>query len=299
MAFSDQCLHESPREKYLKMTSYKSSEHRLSSLPFFSIITCTLNAANYLHEHIASVEAQEFQDFEHIFVDADSIDGTLEIIKEYQQRHPGRVKLEQRPANGISDAMNAGVRYARGRVIVHLHSDDYLASSLVLFHVYELFSEINTKIIVGNCKLIGQGQDNYTWPKNVLKRRLMTALIRSMMFYTNLIPHPSLYIERELFLKYNGFDEAYRVAMDYDLWFRMLRYETITFTDGILSAYRFHEDTVSTKQMELGLIEIARIRKLNRRYYPISYAIFVVFFLPLFVIRRMLKRSSGQAAAQG
>ena len=280
------------------MTYYKGSEHRLSSSPFFSIITCTFNAANYLHEHIASVEAQKLQDFEHVFVDAYSTDGTLEIIKEYQLRHPGRVRLEQRPAKGISDAMNAGVRYARGRVVVHLHSDDYLASSQVLCRVYEIFSEIDTKIVVGNCRLIGQGPDNYTWPQNMIKRRLMTALIRSMMFYTNLIPHPSLYIEREVFLNYGGFDEAYRVAMDYDLWFRMLRYETFTFTDQILSTYRFHADTVSTKQMELGLVEITHIRKMYRRHYPIAYAIFIFCILPLFIIRRMLKRSSAQAAAK-
>lgn len=281
------------------MTSYNGSEPRLLSPPFFSIITCTLNAANYLREHIASVEAQELQNFEHIFIDSYSIDGTLEIIKEYQQRHPGRVRLEQRPAKGISDAMNAGVQYASGSVILHLHGDDYLASSRVLFHVYELFMENNAQIVVGNCRLIGQGSDNYTWPQNNIKRRLMTALIRSMMFYTNLIPHPSLYINREVFLKYGGFDDVYRVVMDYDLWFRVLRYETITFTDEILSTYRFHADTVSTKQMELGLVEITRIRKLYRRNFPFAYAIFILFILPLFVLRRMLKRSSGQAAAQG
>lgn len=256
---------------------------------FFTIITCTFNSAEYLQETIESVERQKFERFEHIFMDAFSSDSTIPIIKAYQARCPTRVVLHQLPAKGISNAMNAGIGLARGEVILHLHGDDRLASEAVLGIVRDWFAATGASIVVGNCLLTGREPASYTWPRSGLKHALLKLFLRSTMFYTNLIPHPSTYVMKSVFQRHGGFDERYKVVMDYDFWFRVLRHEKLVVTDEVLSVYRFHPDTVSTTQMALGLAEIDRIRDKYRGDYTFAYGVFVFFLRPLLVLRRLLK----------
>lgn len=257
--------------------------------PFFSIITCTFNSAEYLQETIQSVERQEFRSFEHIFVDAFSNDSTISIIKAYQARCPDNVILHQLPPNGISNAMNVGIGLARGETILHLHGDDCLASGRVLGVVRDYFLSTKASIIIGNCMLTGRDRTGYTWPRNRLKLALLKFFFRPFMFYSNLIPHPSAYVLKRVFQRHGRFDEAYKVVMDYDFWFRVLRHESVFLTGEVLSVYRFHSDTVSTTQMALGLTEIEQIREKFRGDYALAYAVFSFFLRPLLSLRRLLK----------
>ena len=244
--------------------------------PYFSIITCTFNSAEYLNETIESVERQRFDDFEHIFVDAFSTDATASIIRAYQARQPNKIVFHQLPAKGISNAMNVGVDLARGEVILHLHGDDCLASDIVLGAVRSKFLTSKFSIVVGNCMLMRCENASYTWPNDSVRRILLKLFFSPLMFYSNLIPHPSTYVMKSVFQKHGGFDEHYKVVMDYDFWFRILRVEKIFLMNELLSVYRFHPETVSSKQRNLGLSEIDRIRKRYRADYKFAYAFFIL-----------------------
>ena len=271
-----------------------------SRCPFFSIITCTFNSAEYLQQTIESVEHQTFGSFEHIFIDAFSSDSTVSIIKAYQTRCPAKVIFHQLPAHGISNAMNVGIGLAHGEVILHLHGDDRLASETVLESVREQFAARRASIVVGNCMLTGRDPISYTWPRSGVKRVLLELFFRPFMFYSNLIPHPSTYVMKSVFQRHGCFDEQYKVVMDYDFWFRVMRHERIFVTDEVLSVYRFHPDTVSTTQMALGLAEIDRIRERYRREYVFAYSVFLIFLRPLLALRRLLKgREPGQFPTPG
>jgi glycosyltransferase involved in cell wall biosynthesis len=271
------------------MTAHNNQELSSGGRPFFSIITCTFNSAEYLQETIESVERQKFADFEHVFMDAFSSDATISMIKAYQARCPTRVVLHQLPAKGISNAMNAGIGLARGEVILHLHGDDRLASERVLGVVRDQFVATGASIVVGNCMLTGRDRTSYTWPRNGLTWALLKLFFRAFMFYSNLIPHPSTYVMKSVFQRHGGFDEQYKVVMDYDFWFRVLRHEKVFVTDEVLSVYRFHSDTVSTTQMTLGLAEIDLIRDKYRGDYAFAYGVYVLFLRPLLALRGLLK----------
>lgn len=257
--------------------------------PYFSVITCTFNSAEYLQETIESVERQKFGSFEHIFVDAFSSDATVPMIEAYRARCPTRVVLHQLPAKGISNAMNAGIGLARGDVILHLHGDDCLASETVLGVVRDRFAATGASIVVGNCMLTGQECTSYTWPRKGFKRALLKLFFRPFMFYSNLVPHPSTYIMKSVFERHGYFDERYKVVMDYEFWFRVLRHERIFLAGEVLSVYRFHADTVSTTQMALGLAEIDQIRDNYRGDYTFAYGVFIFVLRPLLALRRLLK----------
>jgi glycosyltransferase involved in cell wall biosynthesis len=258
-------------------------------MAFFTIITCTYNSEEYLLESIASVEAQSNNDYEHIFIDAFSVDRTVKIIEEYRNRNPGKVQLIQRLPTGISDAMNFGVKHATGDVIVHLHSDDAMAVG-ALSAVRGCFDVGNYSIVIGNCRLLKSDSFDYTWPLVGWRLRLLKSLFMPLMFFTNLIAHPSTYIKRSVFDRHGYFDDNYKVVMDYDYWFRVLRHEPVFLVDEVLSIYRFHSETASTKLHVRSLKEIDEIRSKYKWRYPISYFVFLIVLSPFLVLRRYFKK---------
>src|ERR1700677_753120 len=96
--------------------------------PFVSIVTVSLNAAATIGDTIASVWMQT-TDFrvEHICVDGGSSDHTREVIDRWALQS-GQIRSIYEVDNGIFDAMNKGLRAARGEYVLFLNADDFLVA---------------------------------------------------------------------------------------------------------------------------------------------------------------------------
>ncbi|MDC0579050.1 glycosyltransferase [Candidatus Pelagibacter ubique] len=103
-----------------------------------SIITVTFNSIKYIKDCLASVSEQSHLDIEHIVIDGDSNDGTLLFL---QSKHKQLAATISEPDRGVYDAMNKGIRIAKGDIIVFLNSDDIYASNSVLSSVEKEFIE--------------------------------------------------------------------------------------------------------------------------------------------------------------
>lgn len=90
--------------------------------PEFSILTPCLNQEAFIGEAIESVLRQGFPSFEHIVVDGGSTDGTLRLLGRFPH-----LRLVSEPDRGMYDALNKGLRLARGRIIGLLNADDLYA----------------------------------------------------------------------------------------------------------------------------------------------------------------------------
>jgi glycosyltransferase involved in cell wall biosynthesis len=91
----------------------------LDASPWISIVTPCLNRAQFVAQAIESVLRQGYPRIEHIVTDGGSVDGTLEILGKYPH-----LRVVSEPDRGVYDALNKGIRAARGDIIGHLNSDD-------------------------------------------------------------------------------------------------------------------------------------------------------------------------------
>ena len=97
-----------------------------------SIITATFNSAATVRDTLESILRQTHQDWELIIEDGLSRDDTLAIVREYEPRCQGRMRIFSEKDEGLYDAMNRGIARATGDVVGILNSDDFYHDERVL-----------------------------------------------------------------------------------------------------------------------------------------------------------------------
>ena len=119
-------------------------------LPKITIITVCYNSEKTIKDTLDSVLKQSFVDYEHLIIDGKSKDNTLKIIKDYEMKYDGKLRVISEKDKGIYDAMNKGIKNAKGNIIGILNSDDIFADKDVLHKIYEAFERENCQGIYGD-----------------------------------------------------------------------------------------------------------------------------------------------------
>ena len=124
-----------------------------------SIITINYNNAEGLRKTLASVASQTYADIEHIIVDGGSTDGSVEVIREYEQSLASRLsplasnlKWVSEKDTGIYNAMNKGIRMATGEYIEILNSGDILVADDVTERMMAALKTHQCKVYGVKCK---------------------------------------------------------------------------------------------------------------------------------------------------
>lgn len=182
-----------------------------------SIVTATYNRADTIRDTIESILSQTYQDWEHIIIDGASKDNTLDVIKEYEDRYNGRLKLVSEPDKGIYDAMNKGIRMASGDIVGILNSDDVYYDPTVLQSILSTFKENKTDSIYAGAMVVEW--DDLSKIKRIKKGSPMPPKGFSTGWHPS---HPTFYVKRECYDKYGVFDEDFGIAADMELMIRFL-----------------------------------------------------------------------------
>lgn len=109
--------------------SYLEQHSTLDNLLLISIITVVYNGEKFLERTIQSVISQTYSNVEYIIVDGGSTDGTLDIIKKYENYIDYWVNEKNK---GIYDAMNKSIKLAAGNMTGMLNSDDFYTSNDII-----------------------------------------------------------------------------------------------------------------------------------------------------------------------
>ena len=97
-----------------------------------SVIVPVYNKAKYLNDTLKSLDKQTTDDFEIVFVDDDSKDDSLEMLRSFKASSNKIVKIVKKKTNtGVCDTRNIGVREADGEYIMFLDADDYLDKNYI------------------------------------------------------------------------------------------------------------------------------------------------------------------------
>jgi glycosyltransferase involved in cell wall biosynthesis len=188
--------------------------------PFVSVVTVSLNAAATIGDTIASIAMQERNfDVEHICVDGGSSDSTRAIIDQWAA-HATHLRRVFEPDNGIFDAMNKGLRAAKGQYVIFVNADDFLVSRDTLAMAMEGLipgADENPDLIVGPVAMGKLGCRGLWRQRRVPK--LLGRLRGSGLFPV----HQGLFTKRRLLEAVGGFDSSLRLASDVNLYYDLER----------------------------------------------------------------------------
>lgn len=98
--------------------------------PLVSIIIPVYNVEKYLRQCLNSVIGQSFQDIEILIVNDGSTDGSLQILREYEQLDK-RLIIIEKENSGLSAARNSALEIARGKYIAFIDSDDWVETQMI------------------------------------------------------------------------------------------------------------------------------------------------------------------------
>ena len=179
-----------------------------------SIITTVLSNRKYLSDAIESVLNQVHKDIEYIIVDGGSKDGTVELVRSYENKVS---KFLTEPDEGMYDALNKGIQMATGDIIALINSDDFYVNRFVISQVVEAFEEHQCDAVYSNLYYISNSD------KDKIIRTWDAGQYHNDSFYKGWMPpHPAFFVRREVYLKYGSFTTLLKFSADYELMLRFI-----------------------------------------------------------------------------
>lgn len=221
-----------------------------------------LNNKAGLHKTIDSVITQTYKDFEWIIIDGGSTDGSKELIEKYADRF---VYWVSEPDKGIYNAMNKGIREAKGDYLLFLNSGDSLFSNSVLSDIFTPpthFSGENADVIYGNMA----SNENGERPR-LLKQFLAKADITLSDLYKKSLPHQATFIRRSLFKKYGLYDESLKILSDRKFFIKAIGFGGVSVSYRNIPVAYFDGNGISSTDPTLCGGEI---RQVLDELYPSS-----------------------------
>jgi glycosyltransferase involved in cell wall biosynthesis len=224
-----------------------------------TIITINLNNSAGLEKTVRSVLQQGYQEVEYIVIDGGSTDGSVNILKKYDDHITYWISEQD---SGMYAAMNKGIRAATGKYLLFLNSGDYLFDEQV---IAELLTQAqkDPDLIYGNLGRI--------FPNGMQDRVKMPETLTVETMVKGTLCHPVTLIKKALFNTYGFYDENIRIVADWAFFLKLIISGKVTtqYIDVDVAVYSM--DGISSKLSNVPLIEAERLRVLHQ-YLPPAYA---------------------------
>jgi len=196
--------------KRVNIKNYKRTS--TTEKPLISILTVVYNNAKTVEKCIQSVLSQTYDNIEYIIVDGASTDGTLDIIRRYEEQLDYFVSEKD---GGIYNAMNKALSLAKGDYIACLNADDFYLQQAV---------EMSVNHILKNDLQLSYAGFYYADENGIaVVADEAKEWDESMMIQGVPGGHETLFLHKDCYQELGGYDESYKLAADYHLFIRAFK----------------------------------------------------------------------------
>ncbi len=216
-----------------------------------------MNQGRFIEETILSVLSQDYGNIEYIVVDGGSTDGTLAILKKYEDR----LTWSSEPDRGQSHALNKGLELAGGSIIGWLNSDDVYAENAVSEAVAFLRANPKHAMVYGDADIIKEGGEKigpYETEPFDLERFSKHCPICQ----------PAAFVRSEVMATVGGLEESLHYCMDMDLWIRIGRIHRVGYIEKRLAMCRWHPENKTFGHRKAALIEAMKVIRHHYGHVP-------------------------------
>ena len=238
--------------------------------PKVSIITVVYNGEEFLEETILSVLNQSYENIEYVIIDGGSTDGTVDIIKKYEDKIDYWVS---EPDKGIYDAMNKGLDNVTGKWINFMNAGDKFYNSKVLEEVFCERYAINIGIIYGKTDI---GNKVLKYKKNLDLKDMSQGMM---------ICHQSTFYKSDKNIRYVL---SYKICGDQEYTMQYLKKYKALYIDKIIAIYLL--GGISSMSTKIIIQEKKRINELyNFGLWPIykSFCISILVKIREYILRKL------------
>ena len=227
----------------------------LLSAPLVSVVIPVHNAEAYVHDAVASVLSQDFNDFECVIVDDGSSDRSPAVLASLAAQDP-RVRVVTIPQSGIVAALNLGVEQSRGALVARMDADDICLPGRLSRQVRHM-AEFPRCVAVGSAVTLVDPLDTTLWDIDVhpghdaIEKELLAGNGWALF-------HPTCMMRRAVFHAAGGYRPEYEWVEDLDLFLRMARLGELANLMEPMLRYRQHLASVNRTRLEA---QIERTRR--------------------------------------
>lgn len=226
-----------------------------------TIVVPSFNHARWVVETVESALAQTERDVEVVVIDDGSTDDSLARLARIADP---RLEVVAQVNAGLSNTLNRGLARARGRWVKFLPSDDALEPQCIARQLAAADAEPGARLVFALPTVVDAEGAPYpdpapqAWFDHTPEGRegILCDLVER-----NFLCAPAVLFDRDLARIVGGFDEALRIAQDYDLWMKMLPWAPATFVRERLVRVRWHganQSGVVTAQSEAERARVVR-----------------------------------------
>ena len=195
-----------------------------------SIVTPSYNQAAYLEQTIRSVLDQDYPEIEYLVADGGSTDGSVEIIQRYASRLAWWCSEKD---SGQAEAINKGMKRARGEIVAWLNSDDYYLPGAVAAAVQAFADHPKAVLVYGDMRAV----DGENRTINLLRYRQLS--LEDLLCF-QIIGQPAVFMRREAFEAVGGLNPAFHFMLDHQLWIKIAQQGPIVHVAQFWAAARYH-----------------------------------------------------------
>lgn len=227
--------------------------------PLISIVIPSYNKFRYIEQTLKSIFSQKYSRFEVIIQDGGSNDGTIEVIKKYVRKYPKLIKFESRQDNGQLDALNKGIKKAKGDIITFINADDEYDKQAFESIVGHFIENPNSLWFAGKGTVINEKGEEIAKLTSFYKNFLLLLNRLNILLSVNYLIQPSVFITKKAIKKYGIFTGTDFSVMEYDMWLKIGRDEMPVIVNKNISKFRIDKNTKTSKGFNKILMEDEKI----------------------------------------